>query len=79
MSAPNMSTPLFPSNAATVTPGTGRFEPSVIWVGGAGDVTVMPANGTVAVTFPGMAAGSTVPVLAIQVTAATATNLRRIF
>lgn len=48
-----------------------------VYVGGAGDVAVMPEGETVAVTFAGMAAGTVVPcrVKAVLSTNTTATNL----
>lgn len=74
---PNSNTPMFPTDAAPVTVGQG-FSPSAIYVGGAGDVTVTTAGGQ-SVTFSGVAAGSVIPVLVINVTAATATNMVRVF
>lgn len=52
-----------------------------IYVGGAGDVAVITAQGTVAVTFSGMAAGTILPVRCKQVmsTNTTATNLVGLF
>lgn len=51
-----------------------------IYVGGAGDVVVVFANGDV-VTFAGVAAGSILPVYAVRVnsTNTTATNMTALF
>lgn len=60
--SPSPSYPMFPEDAAAVTPGdTTTFEPSVIYVGGAGNVKVDTAQGTT-VTFVGIQAGGFVRV-----------------
>ena len=72
--------PTFFDDATSVTPNDSTtFTPSVIYVGGAGNVAVITAQGTT-VTFVGMLAGSVVPVRVKAVlTTTTATNLVRVF
>lgn len=84
---PQPVTALPGNNAAAVTPSdTAQFPSSMIYVGVSGNVAVMPADqegrtSPTAVTFVGMSAGDTVPVLCSRVmsTNTTATNLVRIF
>jgi hypothetical protein len=74
-------TPSFPTRAASVTKSdVTKFTPSVIWVGGAGDVNVVTAGGDT-VLFPGMIAGAVIPVECVQVLSGstTATNMIRIW
>ena len=74
-------TPSFPKHAAAVTKSdVTRFLPSIIWVGGAGDVTVVTSEGET-VLFAGMAAGSVIPVECIGVmsTGTAATSMVRIW
>lgn len=81
MALSNPVTPVGGTSAAAVTPSdSAAFPPSVIYVGGTGNVAVMPADGKGPVTFSGVPAGATLPVLAIQVlsTGTTATNLTRV-
>ena len=74
------------TSAKAVTPSdTAAFPPSVIYVGVTGNVNAMPADqeraaSPTAVVFKGVPAGSTLPVLAIQVfsTSTTATDIVRI-
>ena len=83
------------SNPVTSLPGTGAkavvksdttvFPPSLIYVGGTGDVAVMPADqagaaAPASVIFSALPAGVTVPVLCIQVlsTGTTATLMTRV-
>ena len=81
MSQHNRVTPLPGTSAAVVTPSdTGRFPQSLIYVGGAGAVAVMPADEVGPVTFAALPVGATVPVLCVAVysTGTTATNLVRV-
>lgn len=74
--------PMYPGDAIAVTPSdTNNFDtPSVIYVGGSGNVRVLTAQGT-DVTFAGLLAGSVIPVQVIRVysTNTTATSIVRIF
>jgi len=74
--------PMFPGGAATFSnSNTVNLEsPSVIYVGGAGNVKVTTAQGD-EVTFIGLQMGSVIPVQVIRVwsTGTTATNLLRIY
>lgn len=59
---PSAAYPSFPEDAAAVTPSdTTVFEPSVIYVGGAGAVKVTTAQGS-DVTFTAVPAGARLPV-----------------
>jgi hypothetical protein len=81
MALSNQVTPVGGTSAKAVTPSdTAAFPPSVIYVGGTGNVNVMPADGIGPVVFASAAAGSALPVLAIQVysTSTTATNIVRV-
>lgn len=52
-------------NAAAVTPSDSADLPNVsraLYVGGAGDVVVIPAGGTSSVTFSSVPAGSILPI-----------------
>lgn len=79
---PSPTFPMFPGGAATFTASdsVNLPTPSVIYVGGAGDVKVTTAQGD-EVTFGGLAAGQVVPVQVIRVwsTGTTATGLLRIY
>ena len=72
MATPNPFTLSYPTGAKAVTPSdTVVFPPSLIYCGGAGTITVMPADqagvaAPAAVTFTATA-GLVVPVMAIQV------------
>lgn len=74
--------PMFPGDAAVVTPSNtvNLTNPSIIWVGGGGNVRVLTAQGT-DVTFTGVLGGSVLPVQVIRVfaTNTTATNLIQVF
>jgi hypothetical protein len=74
---PSPTFPMFPGDAAAVTPSdTNTFAPSVIYCGSGGIIRVMTAAGTDA-TQPGAA----LPVQVIRVYSSTtnATNIVRIF
>jgi hypothetical protein len=79
---PSPTFPMYPGDAATVTPSdTNNFDaPSVLWIGGAGNVRVLTAQGT-DITFTGVLAGAVLPLQVIRVysTNTTATNMVRIF
>lgn len=83
---PNPFTAVFPTAAAAVTKSdTVVFPPSMIYVGGAGNVAVMPADQAgkavpAAVTFIAPPVGSVLPVMVIQVmsTNTTATSIVRV-
>ena len=70
---------LFPRNAVTIAKSDTVDLPTdmVIYVGGAGDVRVLPAGSEAPVTFMGLTAGSAVPVMVRRVynTSTTATGL----
>jgi len=73
--------PMFPGDAASVTPSdTNTFTPSVIYAGGGGIIRVMTAQGT-DVTFNSLQPGSVLPLQVIRVysSTTTATNIVRIF
>lgn len=79
--SPSPTYPMFPEDAAAVTPGdTTTFEPSVIYVGSAGNVKVDTAQGTT-VTFVGIQAGGVIPVRVRRVWSAgtTAADFVRVF
>ena len=77
MSTPNSNTPLFPTCAQALTVADQDLPVGTVYVGGGGAVSVIPANGSTAVTFSGLNAGQTVPVLvkALRASGTTATNL----
>jgi hypothetical protein len=74
--------PMFPGDAAVVTPSdTNNFrEPSVIWIGTAGNVRVLTAQGS-DVLFSAVPGGTVLPVQVIRVwsTNTNALNIVRIF
>lgn len=74
--------PMFPGDAAAVTPNdsTNLSQPSVIYVGGPGNVKVRTAQGT-DVTFTGVLGGTVIPVQVIRVwsTGTTATTMTAVF
>lgn len=84
---PNLTTvsgacPTFPDGAKSVPPGTNIFAaPVSIYVGGTGNVVVMPANGGASVTFVGLPAGSMVPcrVLSVVAEGTTAASLVAVY
>jgi hypothetical protein len=65
---PSPTFPMFPNDAVDVTPSdtVPLAQPSVLYVGGGGSVSVVTANGS-AVTFTGLLPGSIIPVRVIQV------------
>lgn len=78
---PSPTFPMFPGSAAAVTPSDSTtFAPSVVYVGGAGNVQVTTAQGD-QVVFSGLSAGQSIPVQVIKVwaTSTTATSLIRIY
>lgn len=74
--------PMFPGGAKAVTPddNTNLTYPSVIYVGGTGNVKVTTAQGD-AVTFSGVPAGFVIPVQVIRVwsTGTSATSMLAIY
>ncbi len=74
--------PMFPGDAAAVTPSdtVNLAQPSVIYVGGGGNVKVTTAQGS-AVTFTGVQAGGVIPVQVIRVwaTGTTATTMTAVY
>jgi hypothetical protein len=74
--------PMYPGDAAVVTTSdtVNLREPSVVFVGSAGNVRVLTAQGS-DVTFTGVLGGSVLPVQVIRVfaTNTTATGLVRVF
>jgi len=79
---PSPTFPMFPGDAEAVTPSdtVNLSAPSVIYVGGTGNVRVLTAQGT-DVTFSGVPVGAVLPVQVIRVysTNTTATLLVRVF
>lgn len=71
-----------PANAIAITPDDVKvYDPPIsVWVGATGDVVVVPYGraGDATVTYPGVPAGTTLPVLAKRVmnTGTTAGSLR---
>jgi len=67
--------PAFPGMAVAYTPSDDdTFDaPVTVYVGGAGDVEIIPANGSAAVVFAGLSAGQVVPCRAKAVLAANTT------
>ena len=80
--SPTPAYPMFPEDAATVTPSDSAdlAQFSVVYVGTGGNVKVTTAQGT-AVTFSNAVAGTVLPVRVRRVwsTGTTATNLLAIF
>ena len=80
--SPTPTYPMYPEDAAAVTPSDTADLPqfSVIFVGGAGNVKVTTAQGS-AVTFSGLNAGTVLPVRVRRVwaTGTTATLLTAVF
>ena len=74
--------PMYPGGATAITPSdTNNLDsPSVVYVGGSGNVQVTTAQGD-QVVFSGLSAGQVIPVQVIRVwaTLTTATNLLRIY
>jgi len=69
-----------PTKAAVVTPSaTADQSGAALYIGGDGDVTIIPAGQTGAIQFTGLRAGSILPVRFSKVTAATATGLVRLY
>lgn len=78
---PSPAFPMFPGNALEVTPDDfTAFNPSVLYVGVAGDVKVTTARDSV-VTFKNVPAGQVVPVQVskVWVDGTTASGIVRIF
>ena len=79
---PTPTYPMYPEDAAAVTPSDSTDLPqfSVIYVGGAGNVKVTTAQGS-AVTFSGVNAGTVIPVRVRRVwsTGTTATLITAVF
>lgn len=86
ISTPSPVVPIFPTNGIAYTPpndtdtfvdSRGDAVPVSVWVGGTGNVTVLPFGATVAVTFTAVPAGTMLPVMVrrINATGLTATNL----
>lgn len=77
------SRPVFPGAAVAITPSDAdTFNTHVtVYVGTAGDVSVLPANGNAAVTFVGLAAGSILlcQVRAVRATGTTAGSLVAVY
>lgn len=75
--------PAFPGAAFAITKSdTDTFaQPVTVYVGGAGAVAILPANGGAAVTFSGLIAGTVLPCRAIAVlsTGTDATNLVAVY
>jgi len=80
--SPTPTYPMYPEDAAAVTPSDSVDLPqfSVIYVGGAGNVKVTTAQGS-AVTFSGVNAGTVIPVRVRRVwsTGTTATLITAVF
>lgn len=80
--SPSAAYPMFPEGAEAITKSdtVDLTSPSVVYVGGDGNVKVTTANDDV-VTFTGLVAGSTIPVRVKRVwsTDTTATNMVRIY
>jgi hypothetical protein len=74
--------PMYPGGAAAITPSNtvNLANPSVVYVGGAGNVRVLTAQGD-DVTFVNVPAGAVLPVQVIRVysTSTTATSLVGIY
>lgn len=74
--------PMFPGDAAAITKSdsVNLATPSVVYVGGTGNVKVTTAQGST-VTFSGVPAGAVIPVQVLRVwsTDTTATNMVAIF
>ena len=80
--SPTPTYPMYPEDAAAVTPSDSVDLPqfSVIYVGGAGNVKVTTAQGSV-VTFSGVNAGTVIPVRVRRVwsTGTTATLMTAVY
>lgn len=79
---PTPTYPMFPEDAAAITPSDSADLPqfSVVFVGAGGNVKVTTAQGS-AVTFTGVNAGSVLPVRVRRVwaTGTTATSMTAVF
>lgn len=86
ISTPSAVVPIFPHNGLAYTPpndtdtfvdSRGDAVPVSVWVGGTGNVTVLPFGATTTVTFTGVPAGTVLPVMVrrINLTGLTATSL----
>lgn len=80
--SPSPTCPILPDAALTVTPSDANTfaGPVAIYVGGAGNVTVTPANGNTDVVVVANA-GTIIPfrVLAVKATGTTATSMLAIY
>jgi hypothetical protein len=69
-----------PTRAAVVTPSaTVEQNGAALYIGGDGNVTLIPSGQTGTVVFTGLRAGSILPIRFSKVTAATATGLVRFY
>ena len=66
-------------HGTAVVVGATVFNPSTLFIGTAGSVTVTTAGGETGVVFANMANGSILPVQVTAVTAATASNIVRMY
>ncbi len=66
-------------NAVAVTVGATVFNPSTLFIGVGGNITVTTAEGQTGVVFKNLPNASILPVLVTAVTAATATDIVRIY
>ena len=85
-STPSAVVPIFPTNAVAYTPpnDTDTFVdvqgvpvPVAVYVGGGGNITVLPFGAATAVTFTNFPSGSVLPIMVrrVNLTNLTATNL----
>ena len=80
MAQPGNRTPIFPTQAATVTASDSTtFEPSVVLCQVSGDIKVQPAGGGTAVTYASWPANTPIPLMVVMVytTGTTATTIIR--
>jgi len=62
-------------SAVAITASATPFQPSTLFIGTAGNVTVTTANGETGVVFKNLANGAILPVLVVAMTAATAADV----
>lgn len=80
--SPNSNTPLFPTAGVALAVADADFEPSTIFVGTGGVVSIIPANGPGTTPRPiTIATGGVVPCLVsgIRASGTTASNLFRVW